>query len=59
MQAAAVGPAAVDAIVAAFTGLMQHRMRQPPPPGIPTVREFQARQGQVGMRWLADRLGWG
>jgi aminoglycoside phosphotransferase (APT) family kinase protein len=63
VQAAAVGraadPAAVDAMVAAFTGLMQHRMRQPPPPGIPTVREFQARQGQVGLRWLADRLGWG
>jgi hypothetical protein len=63
VQATAVGraadPEAVDAFVAAFTGLMQHRMRQPPPPGIPTVREFQARQGQAGLGWLAQRLGWG
>ncbi|MCA1711396.1 MAG: phosphotransferase [Actinobacteria bacterium] len=63
VRACAVGraaaPEAVDAMVAAYTGLMQHRMRQPPPPGIPTVREFQARQGQVGLRWLAERLAWG
>lgn len=62
VQATAVGraadPYAVDVAAAAFTGLMQHRHRQPPPPGLPTVREFQARQGQAGLRWLAQRLKW-
>jgi len=26
----------------------------PPPPGLPTVRAFQAAQGQVARSWLAD-----
>jgi hypothetical protein len=51
-------PEAVTALVAAFAGLMQHRMRQPPPPGMPTVRAFQASQGVVAMAWLAHRTGW-
>lgn len=62
VQATAVGraadPAAVDAMVVAFAGLMQHRRRQPPPPGIPTVRAFQGRQGDAALTWLAQRLRW-
>jgi Ser/Thr protein kinase RdoA (MazF antagonist) len=62
VQATAVGraadPEAVDAMVVAFAGLMQHRRRQPPPPGIPTVRAFQARQGDAALTWLAQRLRW-
>ena len=62
VHATAVGraadPAAVDAMVVAFAGLMQHRRRQPPPPGIPTVRAFQARQGDAALTWLAHRLRW-
>jgi hypothetical protein len=30
--------------------------RQPPPPGLPTVRAFQQRQGQAVVRWLQQRL---
>ena len=48
----------ITALVCAFAGLMQHRMRQPPPPGMPTVRAFQASQGAVAVAWLADRTGW-
>ena len=62
LQATAVGraadPAAIDAMAAAFTGMMQHRRRLPPPPGIPAVRAFQARQGESGLAWLAQRLRW-
>jgi hypothetical protein len=30
-----------------------------PPPGLPTVRAFQAAQGEVTRRWLAQRAGSG
>jgi hypothetical protein len=29
---------------------------RPPPPGLPTLREFQAAQGAVARRWLAEFL---
>jgi hypothetical protein len=48
----------VNALLCAFAGLMQHRMRQPPPPGMPTLRAFQAAQGRVACAWLAHRTGW-
>jgi hypothetical protein len=34
------------------------RALDPPPPGIPTVRAFQAAQGEVALAWLKERLGW-
>lgn len=49
---------AVDALLIAFAGLMQHRMRLPAPPGLPTVREFQRSQGAVALSWLQHRTGW-
>jgi hypothetical protein len=49
---------AVTAMLVAFAGLMQHRMRQPPPPGLPTVRGFQRSQGAVALAWLQHRTGW-
>lgn len=48
----------LTAMVAAFAGLMQHRRRQPAPPGIPGVRAFQASQGDVALAWLQLRTGW-
>ena len=30
----------------------------PPPPGLPTLRSFQAAQGEVARQWLAQRTGW-
>lgn len=51
-------PAGVTAMVAAFAGLMQHRRRQPQPPGMPSLRAFQASQGEVALAWLRVRTGW-
>jgi len=48
----------VTAVIAAFAGLMAHRSSLPPPPGIPTVREFQAAQGRIALDWLRERTGW-
>jgi aminoglycoside phosphotransferase (APT) family kinase protein len=48
----------VTALVCAFAGLMQYRMRRPPPPAMPTVRAFQASQGAVALTWLQHRTGW-
>jgi hypothetical protein len=51
-------PAAVNAVLAAFTGLMEASRRKPPPPGIETVRAFQAEQARVAGDWLRRRTGW-
>ena len=48
--------AAVDIVVAAIAGYFTRHALQPPPPGIPTVRAFQAAQGEIARRWLAERL---
>jgi hypothetical protein len=32
--------------------------RQPHPPGLPTLREFQAAQGRTALAWLKIRTGW-
>ena len=31
---------------------------RPPPPGLPTLRPFQAAQGEVALAWLRRRTGW-
>lgn len=51
-------PEAVVAVVCALTGYFISRSLQPPPPGLPTVRRFQAAQGRVARAWLARRTGW-
>ena len=48
----------VTAAVVAMAGFFTHRALQPPPPGLPTVRAFQAAQGVVARRWVAQRTGW-
>jgi aminoglycoside phosphotransferase (APT) family kinase protein len=55
----AATPAAVASLLAAFVGYMEWARRQPPPPGIETVRAFQAAQGRVAGDWLRRRTGWG
>lgn len=52
----AADPRRVDAVLAAFAGYFTSRSLQSPPPGLPTLRAFQAAQGEVARRWLADRL---
>jgi hypothetical protein len=54
----AADPAAINAVLVAIAGYFTLRSLQPPPPGIPTVRAFQAAQGVVSREWLAQRTGW-
>ncbi|MGH2376154.1 MAG: phosphotransferase family protein, partial [bacterium] len=51
-------PEDITAAIAAIAGYFTHRSLQPPPPGLPTVREFQAAQGKVARQWLSERLNW-
>ncbi len=53
-----VDDSAITAAIAAVAGYFTHRSLQPPPPGLPTVREFQAAQGAVARQWLSERLNW-
>lgn len=55
--AAGADPAAVTAVLAALTGFFLSRARHPAPPGLPTLRAFQAAQGRVALAWLRERLG--
>lgn len=54
----AADPDALTAAIASIAGFFIHRSLQPPPPGIPTVRAFQAAQGVIARTWLAQRTGW-
>jgi aminoglycoside phosphotransferase (APT) family kinase protein len=46
----------VAAVVCAMAGYLTERALRPAPPGIPTVRAFQAAQGEITRRWLASLL---
>jgi hypothetical protein len=48
----------INAVIASITGFFLGHSRRPPPPGIPTVRAFQAAQGEIALAWLKDRTGW-
>jgi aminoglycoside phosphotransferase (APT) family kinase protein len=52
-------PAAITAVVAAVAGFFTWNSLLPAPPGLPTLRAFQAAQGAVARHWLAYRLGIG
>ena len=45
--------AALVAVVAAIAGFFTLQAVAPPPPGLPTLRAFQAAQGAVARAWLA------
>lgn len=49
---------AIDAVVCTIAGYFVVHALEPPPPGIPTVRAFQAGQGRVAVAWLRERTGW-
>lgn len=49
---------AVTATIAAVAGFFVRQSRQPAPPGLPTLRPFQAAQGRVALDWLRVRTGW-
>ena len=50
--------AEIDATLCSLAGYFVVRALDPPPPGLPTVRAFQAAQGKVALAWLRERLGW-
>ncbi|MBB5806754.1 hypothetical protein F4560_006522 [Saccharothrix ecbatanensis] len=50
-------PDAVTAVVAASAGYFVHSSLLPAPPGLPTLRAFQAAQGVPALRWLRQRVG--
>jgi aminoglycoside phosphotransferase (APT) family kinase protein len=52
-------PDVVTVLVAAVSGFFVSRSLQPSPPGLPTLRRFQAAQGEVALAWLRRRTGWG
>ena len=52
----AAAPHAVAALVCAMAGYLTERSLQPPPPGLPTVRAFQAAQATIARHWLAQLL---
>jgi hypothetical protein len=43
-------------VLAALAGFFVHRSTLPPPPGLPTLREFQRAQGAESLAWLRRRL---
>ncbi len=49
---------ALNAVIASLAGYFLAYARRPPPPGIPTVRAFQAAQGEITLAWLRERTGW-
>lgn len=51
-------PDVVTVLLAAVTGFFIPHSLQPAPPGLPTLRAFQADQGEVARAWLARRTGW-
>ena len=53
-----VAEEAVDAVICSLAGFFVRHSLLPPPPGLPTLRAFQAAQGEVAVRWLRDRSGW-
>jgi hypothetical protein len=53
-----VDPALLAVLVAAFSGFLVRHSLQPPPPGLPTLRPFQAAQGAVALDWLRRVTGW-
>jgi hypothetical protein len=49
-------PDAVDAVLAGFSGFLVAHSRMPPPPGLPTLRAFQAALGAASVEWLRRRI---
>lgn len=51
-------PDAITAAIVSLAGFFTYQSLLPPPPGLPTLRQFQATQGDVARAWIAERLGW-
>jgi len=51
-------PAVATAVLAAAAGMFQRAHRDPPPPGLPTIRGWQRRYAVALTAWVRDRTGW-
>ena len=51
-----VGRQALAALVCGLAGYLTEQSLRPPPPGLPTVRAFQAAQATIARRWLAELM---
>lgn len=49
---------AITAVVCTLAGFFVESSLAPAPPGLPTLRAFQAAQGRVAIDWLRERTGW-
>jgi aminoglycoside phosphotransferase (APT) family kinase protein len=47
----------VTSVIVAVAGFFTYLALQPPPPGLPTLRAFQAAQATVAREWVAQRTG--
>ena len=56
--AEAADPEVVTILLAAVCGFFVEHSLRAPPPGLPTVRRFQAAQGEAALAWLRRRTGW-
>lgn len=57
-SARSADPEALTVLLAAVSGFFVSHSLKPDPPGLPTVRAFQAAQGAVALQWLRRRTGW-
>jgi aminoglycoside phosphotransferase (APT) family kinase protein len=46
----------VNGFLSGLAAYFTDAARQPPPPGLPTLRAFQQKQGEAVIRWLRERL---
>jgi aminoglycoside phosphotransferase (APT) family kinase protein len=51
-----VDPQDLTAVLAGMAGFFLDAARQPDPPGLPTVRDFQRAQGVATLAWVRERL---
>ncbi|MEJ7726774.1 MAG: phosphotransferase [Actinomycetes bacterium] len=54
----AVDPDLITAFVAGATGMLLRNSRRPAPPGLPTLRAFQAAYADALLEWTKERTGW-
>ncbi|GGR28009.1 phosphotransferase family protein [Streptomyces griseomycini] len=51
-------PEDVTTVLIAMAGYFLRQSVQAPPPGLPTVRDFQRAQGQAALHWVRERTHW-
>jgi aminoglycoside phosphotransferase (APT) family kinase protein len=51
-------PGSVTVLLCAIAGFFVSHSLRPAPPGLPTLRPFQAAQGEVALAWLRRRTSW-